>query len=856
MSFSTLFKIDSESLGTEAEVETRLLAKLFSDLGYPDTAIIPKKQVPSLRINDGVKATQKEVDFLLKDSDGIARVVVEAKDPSINILDAWGQAASYALSYNRDKAGNSRIQWLLISNGHVTGLFPHDSASPVILLQLSDFASGMPPYVALRTHIKYEAIAPAAKTALPFYPLPPRELNQLFENSHNLVWKKEKLAPADAFFEFCKFIFIKIQEDKNREKLPQSTPTYMIPLTLEWLKVQKGTCSHPVRDILFTSLHRHLENQIVKDKKKRIFETNETLKLSAATCKELIALFQSVNLSSIDEDLNGRMFEVFLAASIRGKDLGQFFTPRSVVDFMTRIALRKVDPTKPPKVLDACCGTAGFLIEVMAYLVGQLRNDSRLTDEEREEIRQKICNESLFGVEANERVSRIARINMYLHGDGGSHIFHGDGLDIDSQEHEDMTQEQKDGVLEYKKKVKSGEFDLILTNPPFSMTYDVTKDDEKRILKQHHLTANVSTAKSSILFLDRYCELLKPCGEMLIVLDDTIINGKSYENVRKWLLDKFIILGVHSLPFNAFFKAKANIKTSVIHLRKKKTLAEKQGSVFMSISNNIGHDNSLHDTPTRNNLIEILTAYLEWQRTGQLKPMLRDNANAAENLECPMQYWLISPDQLTTERFDAFFYAPDLINTYATLENLHKDKKLSIVSAKDLKLRHKLTGAEKKKFKQSDASFKYFEIGYVTQYGLITKCDYAPFSELPSRAEYRVYKGDILIALNNSSRGTVVLVPEEYDGAICTSGFLVVIPKTEDDGLLLWYTLRSEICRKQIYYLAQTASQPELKQEAWNQYFKIPIPVGEDRERALKKSRDFYNMLCGLSCIDNYRFSI
>ena len=110
-----------------------------------------------------------------------------------------------------------------------------------------------------------------------------------------------------------------------------------------------------------------LEDAIIKHNKKRIFEKNETLKLSASTCQELIKRFQTVNLSSIDEDLNGRMFEVFLAASIRGKDLGQFFTPRSVVDFMTRIALRSVDIKNPPKVLDACCGTAGFLIEVSSH---------------------------------------------------------------------------------------------------------------------------------------------------------------------------------------------------------------------------------------------------------------------------------------------------------------------------------------------------------------------------------------------------------------------------------------------------------------------------------------------------------
>lgn len=764
---------------------------------------------------------------------------MEAKDPSINILDAWGQTASYALSYNRDKKLDSqKIKWLLISNGHFTGLFPHDSETPIVTLQLSDFASGTPPYVTLRTYIKYGAIENKTKTKIPFESLTPKKLNDLFAESHNLVWKKEKLAPADAFFEFCKFIFIKIQEDKKREALPADTESYEIPLTEAWLKAQSNTSSHPVRDILFKNLHTELEDAIINRNKKRIFEKDETLKLSASTCYELIKKFQSVNLSSIDEDLNGRMFEVFLAASIRGKDLGQFFTPRSVVDFMTRIALRNVDIKKPPKVLDACCGTAGFLIEVMAYLTGRLRNDTRLTSDERKVIHKQICEECLYGIEANERVARIARINMYLHGDGGSHIFHGDGLDINPLETKDMTSEKKEEVSEFKTKIKNNTFDLILSNPPFSMNYSSSNEDEKRILKQHELTKKSSTAKSSVLFLNRYYELLKDDGELLIVLDDTVINGKTFEEIRKWIIDKFIILGVHSLPFNAFFKAKANIKTSIIHLRKKHSASEKQCNIFMSISNNIGHDNSLRDTPFRNNLTEILIAYLEWQRTGYLSMTTRDNYDKSENLECPQQYWLISGDELTTERFDSFFYCPDLHNAYKAMMFAKQSGKIDIIKGSSLKRRKKLNSEEKMCLRKSDKDFKYIEIGDVTQYGLITKYIKGRFEDLPTRGEYQVHTGDILLALNNSSRGTVVLVPPEFDNAICTSGFLVIIPDNEEQGLLLWYSLRSELCRKQIYYLAQTASQPELKLDAWNSYFEIPIPIKEDYNLSIKKAKE------------------
>jgi hypothetical protein len=111
------FQTEFIFLTSEAEVETRFLPKLFMDLGYPaDTAILPKKRIKALKVNNGTRATMKEVDFILTNEDGYARVIFEAKDPSIAISSAWGQAASYALSYNRDKKEHEKVKWLLITN--------------------------------------------------------------------------------------------------------------------------------------------------------------------------------------------------------------------------------------------------------------------------------------------------------------------------------------------------------------------------------------------------------------------------------------------------------------------------------------------------------------------------------------------------------------------------------------------------------------------------------------------------------------------------------------------------------------------------------------------------------------------
>ena len=834
-SYSTLFSLDYSNLQNEAQVETRFIAPLLAELGYQHEAILPKENVPKLIGYEGSKKIGLEVDFLLHDPEGSASTIVEAKSPNGDITKHWGQAASYALSHNQKLAqGEKGIEWLLLTNGLMTALYPHDRSNPIVTLKLEDFSSGSPPLATLKNYIRYKSRCPHRKTEDVFETIPPAKLNALFDECHDLIWKKEKLSPTDAFYEFTKFIFIKMREDKKRQSLNESVPRTEIPLTNDWLKSNAITSKHPVRDILFLQLRQELEGSIRRGKK-RIFDSQESLKLQAETCKELVSRFENVNLSAIDEDLNGRMFERFLNQEVRGKELGQYFTPRSVVDFMTRIALHGCDIENPPKVIDACAGTAGFLIEVMAYLIAATRNDNRFTDSERKKIIDDICNHKLFGVEGNERVSRVARINMYLHGDGGSHIFHGDGLDTLPVISDDMSDERTDEVKDHIDTLKTESFDLILSNPPFSMSYEVKHEDERRILDQRKVAEGFTRMKSNVLFLDRYYELLKPGGQMLIVIDDTVLNGERQRNIRQWMLDKFILLGVHSLPFNAFFKAKANIKTSIIHLRKKETERESQGHIFMSIANNIGHDNHCGDTTERNNLVDILMMYFNWRRTGSLETDIKPNQDTNENLECPQQVWIEPPENLKVDRLDSFYYSPDLKECRRVLAEKHEKGEIKLAYGKDFKIAPKINKNARRKLQKSGKALKYIEIGDVTHYGLIVKHITDTIDKLPSRGEYQVKKGDVLMAINNSSRGTVVLVPEEYEGMICTSGFLVIRPDSAQQGKLLWYSLRSEYARQQNYYLSQTASQPELKRDIWKKEFIVPIPDGDICSKAVEE---------------------
>ncbi len=263
----------------------------------------------------------------------------------------------------------------------------------------------------------------------------------------------------------------------------------------------------------------------------------------------------------------------------------------------------------------------------------------------------------------------------------------------------------------------------------------------------------------------------------------------------------------------------------------------------MSISNNIGHNNALKDTPHRNNLNDIFNIYSEWRRTGRFTTVCNRNQDCNENLECPEQIFLVTPKQLSRKRLDAFYYAPELTETREEIRKLAKDGVVVIKTGRDFARAPKIKRSERANMAASGERLRYIEIGDVTNYGLIVTHVAGTIDELPSRGQYRVQKGDVLVAINNSSRGTVVLVPEQYEGTICTSGFLVIRPENEQEGLLLWYVLRSELCRRQIYYLAQTASQPELKLGAWEIEFLVPVPLGSERVLAITNAKKFQEHL-------------
>jgi type I restriction enzyme M protein len=166
-------------------------------------------------------------------------------------------------------------------------------------------------------------------------------------------------------------------------------------------------------------------------------------------------------------------------------------------------------------------------------------------------------------------------MNMIIHDDGHTNIITNDGLKSNrSIETENRNLHFQDGT-----------FDLIMTNPPFGSTIKV---DEVHYYKEYELfeknlgitelkdriaddnNKNKWRASQSteILFLERCYKYLKEGGYLAIVIPDGILTNSTSQYVRDWLIEKFRIIAVVSLPQHTFAHVKAGVKSSILFLKK------------------------------------------------------------------------------------------------------------------------------------------------------------------------------------------------------------------------------------------------------------------------------------------------
>ncbi|MFY9559764.1 MAG: N-6 DNA methylase [Terriglobales bacterium] len=774
-------------------------------MGYSDRQIKPKRSIESLTVAKGHKKLHYKPDYVLVVK-RLPRCVIDAKDPEGNLDDWVEQCSGYCLALNRRHEKSNPVKWFVLTNGKTTRIYEWDKDSPVLSLDFADFQWGNPKFDQIKALLGAGVISQSSPDDVETEsedfaftkPLSERA-RQLFSLCHRVIWKSEVSGPQPSFMEFVKVMFVKLWADRQLRDTTATRPYFaarkesvLLPasaviFSVKWIEArEKEGIVNPIDSILFAKLRDDIEREIGSLRKKRVFDKHERIDLKPQTVKEIVRRLEHFDMFGIDEDLNGRLFETFLSATMRGKDLGQFFTPRSVVKMMTRVARLRCTPEHQDRVLDACCGSGGFLIEALTMMRNQVRANESLSSRQKEKLIDILCNECLFGVDAGKKppLARIARINMYLHGDGGSRIYYADSLDKQLQSPHGADPEIVQNVDELRDKLKAGlRFNVALTNPPFSMSKELRNESDRAILLDYDLAKKDkervtlrSSLRSSVMFLERYYNLLEPGGILLTVIDDTLLASGNFDFVRDFIRERFLIRAIISLPGDAFRRQGSRVKTSVLVLECKHHLDDSQPSCYAYFSEHLGID----DLTPRASSADIQAAR---------KKAETESDHILKGFEAYLGGHrgpgLILKARQIADRLDLKFAS-------AQVGRMVEAWRSSGVEVKQLDALVKVASDPIEPASSPATDFRLLKVSYDG------KCEVereAKGNAIKARLMYRIRTGQMVFSTIRATDGAIGIVPEEMDGGLVSDTsytvFELLNAGTSEDMAYLWAILRS-----------------------------------------------------------------
>ena len=444
-----------------------------------------------------------------------------------------------------------------------------------------------------------------------------KEFQDLLFDCHSILRDVHKMDPGRAFDTISKVLFIKMYVERSG---------LHGTFTTDYLD-RRSASRMPNDPLVHDGLFDLTKNYYKADD---LFAETDKLEISEETFRRIVKKLERFDLAKTGDDIKGLAFERFLGTTFRG-ELGQFFTPRPVVEFMVDL----LNPQEEQLICDPASGSGGFLIRAFEHVRSRIIDDiQRQKDDERtriealglpeeEEERQieeafarlnreilpsgddnkpidtrvgRLAWKCIYGTDAEPRAARTAKMNMIMHGDGHGGIHYHDGL------------LGINGIFDNR-------FDLVLTNPPFGSNvgedqrvggseetrvptdeayltrcrerYGVDWEENhqrllqaaeetndkghgrgKPILDMFEIGKGKSNRPTELIFVERCLNLLRPGGRMGIVLPDGNLNNPSLAWLRRWAEGKAKLIAVVSLPEETFKSSNATVKASLVFLRK------------------------------------------------------------------------------------------------------------------------------------------------------------------------------------------------------------------------------------------------------------------------------------------------
>jgi len=576
--------------GDEEIVRAYILAKLVNELGYKPENIELEKQYDIGR----PKVNKPRIDIIVRDEKNEnAFLYIELKSPQDYEKDKDEVIEKQLFNLaSQEKGQGKEVKYLIL---YTFEQFDKEIKDKCIVIdyekftsfdswaEVRDFADELP---ARYGKAQKEPFVKGGKKDLETN-FSHEQLDGLRKNLHNVLWGGGGTDDNDVFSSLVNIILAKIQDEsekKKGEKYDFQIFTYKDGESFE----TNEELFERINKLYRRALKKRL-NIIDENKLNKSFVIDEN-KFSLNKLKYTVAQLERYSFvdgkNSFDgKDILGDFFEGIIREGFK-QSKGQFFTHINIVKFLLwglqldKLAIERVNrDLEIPYLIDPSAGSGTFLIEYMKFITENLKRRFRDKLDDTRDIEDKFyqwflpdhrenkwAKDNIYGIEINFNLGTATKVNMILHGDGSTNIFVKDGLlpfkFYDKETAPNFLKQFEHDSL-YSEKEVNGQFDVIITNPPFSV--DLDNETKKNVTKEFIFG---DKKNSENLFIERWYQLLKANGRLGVVLPESVFDTTENKYIRLFIYKYFKVKAVVSLP-QLTFEPFTSTKTSLLFAQKK-----------------------------------------------------------------------------------------------------------------------------------------------------------------------------------------------------------------------------------------------------------------------------------------------
>ncbi len=584
--------------GDEEIVRAFIITKLVNELGYPLERIEIEHEYKAGRPNTNVSI----IDLVVRDKNNNAFLFIELKSPKDYTTcdkDQMIEEQLFKVAGMEEKDGRA-VKYLVL---YTIDILDDEIQDECIIIDNKKFNS-FSEWEKRRDYLTEIPRKYGRAQKTPYIKGSKKDLETKFnkefldnlrEDLHNVLWGGGGTDDNDVFSSLTNLILAKIQDEDEKsdgdiydfqsltfEKSEDDDEGY------ESLETLYNRINELYRRALIEKLNITDPEQLEKS---YVVDTN---KFSLSKVKYTVQALEKYSFvdgknSLSGKDILGDFFEGIIRAGFK-QSKGQFFTHINIVRFMLwaiqadRLAIQKINKYKElPYMIDPSAGSGTFLIEYMKFITENIKHRFRHKLDTNRAVRDKVeadwfypehrenkwAREYIYGCELNFNLGTSTKVNMILHGDGSSNIFvgaqKGDGL----LPFNEYTKPAGVNVLNKEfndsnyGKIVNEQFDIILTNPPFSVDLD---NEIKKKIKKSFIYGDKKNSEN--LFIERYYQLLKENGRLGVILPESVFDTTENKYIRLFIYKYFNIKAVVSLPQLAFAPY-TTTKTSILFAQKK-----------------------------------------------------------------------------------------------------------------------------------------------------------------------------------------------------------------------------------------------------------------------------------------------